>query len=89
LGKKLQLILDKFSFSSVALLFAFAYAWRGEGCTIFGALMVIGALAATTFEKFHFKSGPEIELAQLKKDISSLQDRMGRTELSMGIKQNR
>jgi len=51
--------------------------------------MVIGALAATTFEKFHFKSGPEIELTQLKKDISSLQDRMGRTELSMGIKQNR
>jgi hypothetical protein len=70
----------------VTLLFAFAYAWRGEGCTIASALIILGALATACFERYYFKSPKELEMDDLKKTVQTLQDRVGRAELSMGLK---
>lgn len=84
--KFLALISEKLTFATVTLLFGFGYALRDQGCTFAAALIVIASLAAHIWEKTELKKESQSETDQLKKDVKALQDRVGRAELSIGMK---
>lgn len=79
-------LLDKVTFAAVTMVFAVAYAYKDPSSSLAVALIVVASLAAHVWEKHQLKLDAKSDLDTLRQDLKALQDRMGRTEFSLGLK---